>query len=381
MPEIEQETLAAQAYEEIAAEKEGREPVDLLSTPKKDEKKKTQSDDPTEEPAKDGETGDAKDGNKEDKAEEEADETEEKPADEAEEKPADGETEEKPADTEQNEDKKIADHAEKEGMTYAEAKEDLDKNAEIIKLYKNDPVEMAKALRNKDREYHKLKAEAEKAAAKKEPVFQRMSDRDYINFARTTIPEKHPELIQKYREDFPAKSDRMSDEEVIEEVAQFSLAHYKSQADKKEAEAKTEANKKRDSLIASIPSADRRFLPDVKAMLLETSDATILNGGGEALMKDTLYWAKGKNFDAEIKAAEERGFKRAKEGAVIIGTKPISEGSKPQGGKPAVGADLTKDQKNRAVEMYGNSYEPDVCYKLFKETFEEELKNNHKFVN
>jgi len=382
--EVEQETLAAQAYEEIAAEKEGREPANLLSTPKKDEKKKEESSASDDEQAKDGEKdGDAKDGN-EDKADEKADEkaTEDEKTDEEagdSDKEADESADKKAEDGDQ--DKKISEYAEKHSMTYAEAKEDLEKTAEILKQYKNDPAEMAKAMRNKDREYHKLKAEAEKANAKKEPVYQRMTESQFIAHARTFIPEKHPEMIEKYRADFPAKSESMSDEAIVEEVAQLSLSVYNREADKKEAAIKETASKKRDELIAGVPVADRRFIPEVKALLLETSDASVLSEGFG--IQDALYWAKGKAFDAEVKAAEERGFKRAKEGGVILGTKPMADGSKGSGGSKTSGGSLNLAQKQRAEQMFGNTMGvngPEDCYKLFKETFEDELKKDPKFV-
>lgn len=385
-----QDTLAAQAYEELAAEKEGREPKDLLSTPKKkDDKKDDETLDPDDEQANDGKDGDAGKGN-EDDADDKADDGES--SDDADDKKADDE--DKSGDKEgdddkagdEDADKKITEYATKHGMTYAEAKDDMEKTAEIIKQYKNDPAEMARAMRNKDREYHKLKAQTEKKDENKAPLFQRMTDDQFRKYARGKIAErpvgddgeeKESPFIRAYRAQFPAKTESMTDEAIIEEIAEQELGIYREKAAQKEHEIKTTAQKKREELIAKVAETDRRFIPEVKALLLETGDGDILS---EAMdISDVITYAKGKHYDSDIKAAEERGFKRGKEGAKIVGVKGSTEGTSRPSSKTGT-VSLNGKQKQRAVEMYGANYEDEECYRLFKETFEDDLKKNPNFV-
>lgn len=358
MEELTQEQIAEQAYAEIEAEKNGDKPGESKATPDKDAKKKPEPDAPNDEQAEtektDGESGE---GNE----------------DKADEKPADGESEAE--ESGEDRDKKITDYAEKHKMTYAEAKEDVEKTEEILKQYKNDPAEMARAMRNKDREYHKLRSEAEKAAAKKEPVFQRMTDDQFIEFAKAELGKK-PEFIEKYRAKFPARSESMSDEAIIEEIADRELAIYHDKATEKETEIKTTAARLRDEMISSLPESDRRFIPDVKALMEKIGDNDLIRN--EGIIQDALKMVKGARYDADIKAAEERGFKRAKEGAQIVGVKASAEGSK--GAKPKGGVVLNDRQKSKAEDMYGHTYSPEECHRLYKETFEDELKKDPKFV-
>jgi hypothetical protein len=344
------EEVAKEAYLEQDNAEKGLPPTPKQSSTPKDDDEAGQPDADTDEPAKgtdeDGEGAKGED----DKADE-------------------GDKDEKPP---EDLDKKITDHAEKHRLTYAEAKEDLEKTEEIIKQYKNDPAEMARAMRNKDREYQKLRAEAEKAAVKKEPPFRRMTDDQFRDFARKKVGEM-PDYVEKYRAKFPAKSENMSDEAIVEEIVERELMIYGEKATQKEVEIKEGATKKRADIIASLPEADRRFIPEIKALLAETDDASVLSDGFD--IKDALYWAKGKAYDADIKAAEERALKRLKESPEIIGTKGGGS-SKPQGGKTT---GLTDNQKQRAVEMFGSDSDDEKCYEMFKDAYKEELKKNSKF--
>lgn len=354
--ERDSEEIAQEAYLEMDNAEKGLPPTPKQSsTPeKKDDDEAGQPDADTDKPAEgaddDGEGAEGKD----------------KEADEGSE---DGEEEKKAT---EDLDKQITEYAEKHRLTYAEAKEDLEKTAEIVKQYKNDPAEMARAMRNKDREYQKLRTEAEKATAKKEPPFRRMTDDQFRDFARKKVGEM-PDYVEKYRTKFPAKSENMSDEAIVEEIVERELMIYGDKATQKEVEIKEGAAKKRNDLIAGLSEADRRFIPEIKALLAETDDSSVIADGFD--IQDALYWAKGKAYDADIKAAEERAMKRLKESPEIIGTKG-GGGSKPQGSKTT---GLTDSQKQRAVEMFGSDSDDEKCYDMFKDAYKEELKKNSKF--
>lgn len=360
--ERDSDEIAEEAYRELEAENGGQPTGESESTRKKpDDKEESQPEDKSDEQTQDAEKedGESEEGN-EDKADKK-----------------DGEGEDATAENKEgeDEDKQITEYAEKHGMTYAEAKEDIEKTAEIIKQYKNDPAEMARAMRNKDREYHKLRSEVDKSKEKKEPVFRRMNDDQFREWARQEV-RKHEKMVEKYREKFPARSEAMSDDAVIEEIVEQELRIYGERASKKEQEIKDTASKKRESLISSIKEADRRFIPEIKAMLQETEDTEVIRDDFD--MNDMVFWAKGKRYDADIKEAEERGEKRAKEGAKILGSKPGSGGSKPQSSKSG-GVGLTKAQKERALEMFGADYDDEKSYQMFRETYADELKKNANF--
>lgn len=361
--------IAAEVYREMdATEKGNSETSKSSSTPPKDDEKTGEPKEASDEQAQGGEKdGQAAEGEKEGADKEAASGGEN--GDKQGEKGTEG------SQGEGDLDKKITDHAQKHGMTYAEAKEDIEKTAEIINQYKNDPAEMARAMRNKDREYNKLKTEAEKAAAQKQPLFRRMTDDQFRVWAREQVKGK-ADMITKYREKYPAKSEGMSDEAVVEEIAERELEIYRHKADEKEAEIRTLAIRKRDELLSSVSEADRRFIPEVKAILSETHDSVVLNGDFD--VQDAIYWAKGKVFDKEIKDAEERGAKREREKAAIVGVKKAGTGSS----KASTGSKetaLTSKQKGYAKEMFGADYDEEKCFQMFRDTFAEQLKKDANY--
>jgi len=115
-------------------------------------------------------------------------------------------------------------------------------------------------------------------------------------------------------------------------------------------------------------------LPEIKAIILEVSDNEILDE--EFNISYAINQIKGEHYDADIKAAEERGAKRAAESAKIVGVKSGSGGSKPQGTKTV---SLTEQQKKRAIEMFGTDSDDEKCFEMFMDSYKEELIKNPKF--
>lgn len=358
------EEIAKEAYAEKDNADKGitADPKDKASTPNKDDDKSGQTEGDADKQAEGADDGEGAEGDK-GEAEEGSDKGDDKDADDK--------------SKDEDLDKKITEYAEKHRMTYAEAKEDLEKTEEIIKQYKNDPSEMARAMRNKDREYHKLRSEAEKAAKKPEKVFERMTDDQFRHWAKNQPlkegEETRQKMVDSYRAKFPARSESMTDEAIVEEIVERELMIYNEKATQKEKDIKDVASKRRDELISSIPEADRRFIPEIKAILLETPDSAIIRDGFD--IKDAMYWAKGKAYDADIKAAEERAFKRYNEKPEIAGTK--GGGSL----KPSVTKtmSLDSDQKKIANSMFGSDHTEEDCYKMFQDMYKNELKKNPRF--
>lgn len=359
MEEADGDQLAAEAYAEMDAEKSG------VPLPKKEEK-------PVEDlkPETDG-TEQADDINSQ-----EVEQTAEGEATPETEADLGAETD-KPKEEEQSDDDKITAHAQKHGMTYAEAKEDIEKTRKIIEQFKNDPAEMARAIRNKDREFDKLKSETEKKLSQKPKVFQKMTEDQFRQAAGEIIRKNAEKYLQEYRDRYPAKSEIMSDEAIIEEVIDREWMGYQAYADKQESTLKTEAKKLRDDFIANV--SDKRFIPEVKAMLEQIDDRDILSEDWDP--QYLVHIAKGKMFDEEIKAAEERGYKRGKEETKILGIKTGGGTQKPSGASSA-SFGLNAEQKRRAEEMFSfeDGYLPEESHKLFRETYAQELAKDKNFV-
>lgn len=277
----------------------------------------------------------------------------------------------------------VEEYAVKHSLTYAEAKEEIVKTAAIIEKYKGDPKELARALRSQQSEYGKLKSQVDDKP--KERMFQRMTDEQFLHQAKahfTKTPDEQKKHVDTFRQRFPAKSDMMTDEAIIEEIAERALGGYKQYAEKQEGDLRTAAADKRDKVLSELDESDKKFLPDVKAVLSKTADHHILSNGFD--VKDIVHWAKGQRYDPDVKAAYARGRKDEKEGAVILGAKEVGGGGGPKkpAGASAGGWAGTADQKHRAIEMFPDTdgYTEEKSYQMFKETFAEELKKNPKFV-
>lgn len=282
-------------------------------------------------------------------------------------------------------DEVINEHAIKHSMTYAEAKADIQATKAIIKNYKS-PEEIARALRSATSAYDKLKSQTEKKPA--EQVFQRIPDEQFLVDAKqhfSKVDDKGRAVeVERYRQKWPAKTELMSDEAIVEELAALSLNGYRNYAQQQEGQVKGAATKKREQALANVAPEDRPFLPAVKAILDETSDRSILSEHFD--MEDLIRHARGEktSYKAAIKAAEERGAKREREKSVIVGAKDTTTGG---GQKPKVpignaGATLSQAQKERAEEMFpiDRGYTKDKAYSEFRETFKDELKKNKDFV-
>ena len=353
---VEQDTLLAaddiakEAYAEMDAEKNG----DALPDKDKEQKPEAKPAEPAEQPA-----------------EEVAEPSEEKPAEkpaEEEAKPAEGE-EAKPKEEPKTptEEEQIQEHAIKNSLTFAEAKEELTQVKAVAEKYKGNPIEMAKALRSTQSAYDKLKAEA----AKPKTVIQQ-DPRLEIN---QYVAQNKAKLVEQYRAKYPAKSDLMTDEAILEDVTEIASQRHAAWRQEEAQKIKASAGQKRESSLAEIPDADKRYIPDVKALLQRYSDAEVMDESFN--VRDVIAWAKGQRFDDEVKAAEERGYKRGQEETKIIGAKTGAEG-KPPAKKPE-STGLSDKQKARAHEMFPHD-SPEEAEAMFKDTYKEELKKDKNFI-
>ena len=379
------EEIAAEAYAEMEAEAKGIELPKKDPNPVKEGEKEgeTQEEDPN---ARSVEIAGAPEENKEGEPKPEGEQTEEgEPTPEKEGEP-DPETEKPEGEEEQppetvDRDAQITEHAKLRDMTYAEAKEDIEKTETIVEQFKNDPKEMAKAMRSKDREYDKLKNEMDKIKVDKPPVFRKLSEEQFRHACKANIEAEPDKFLDAYKKRYPAKSESLSEEAILEEVMDLEWNGYNTYATKKEAELTTVAKKIRDDFIGNMSKEDRAFLPDVKVFLSELQDADIV--GEDWDPQYLIDLAKGRRYDADIKAAKEGEYKRGKEETKILGIKTGGGKQGPSKAGKEAPSGLSSDQKEKAEHMFSldDGYPPEKAWKMFQETFEEELKKDPKFVN
>lgn len=280
------------------------------------------------------------------------------------EKPAEEKKEDEPVKSEVT-DEAVNEWALKNGMTTEEAREDLEKTKAIIKKYKS-PEEMAKALRSTQSAYDKARSEASKEK-EAEPFKPSANPKLEV---MTFVDANKEKLIEQYRSTYPARTRDMEDDAILEEVSDKLLGEFNNFQNQQMKAMQQTAAQRREQLFAGLSESDRKFLPDIKAVVDKTEDYKILSKNFN--MVDIVRWAKGAKYDADVKAAEERGYKRAKEDAKIVGI--VSTGTTSAKVKTS-GSSVSLDayDKRRAKEMFGTTSMTEE--EMFKEYADLKKKN------
>lgn len=272
--------------------------------------------------------------------------------------------------------KAIEELALKESLTLKEAEEQIGKDEAIVNKYKKDPLEMARVVRNLQRESDKTKAELEatrKAAAKPPaPVIRNLEE--YVTNQLEPIRDK---VVEAYKKENPKLTEGQSDEFVFELVKKdgvnVAIGHLK----KNEENIVASAKEKRAEMLLSLSDVDKAFIPDIKAQLERTSPRQLLHA--DFKLQELIQWAKGGQLDRLVKEAEDRGFKRGQENAKIIGEKlPGGASNKQASGSGAVKtaeARLSDTQKQRAKDMFDSvpGMAEEDMFKAYIDTYPEEF--------
>jgi hypothetical protein len=358
------DNIAEQAIRELEAEKDGKTIEDHSEEVVVDDKAKEQ------EEAKAKEEADKKAAEDKQKLDQEAIDKANKEKQEAEAKTK-AEEEKKPS---EDEDKVIRDYALKHDLTVEEAKEDFAKNKALLQRFKS-PEEMARAMRLIQSERDKLASEREKVA--KQPPVTRENLREQLD---SHIEQNREKILANYKKQFPVKYDSLPEEAIIEEVKDKILSGFEQHVANQQLEIKAQAANKRDEILADLKESEPDFYPDIKAIIVKTSDNHLLSEGFD--VKDIVRWAKGGRYNDDVKTAEERGYRRGKEEAVVIGevAQTASKSTTPAKTTDGVGK-LSDEQKERALQMFDNLYESEEeKYKAYADTFSEQLKKNPKYI-
>lgn len=358
--EADGDEIARLAYAELEAEKSGQplpEPKKKPEPEPKDEQpSETKPSDEAAEPVAD-EGEPAKEGDSQDTTPKAEDKQDDKPV-------------EPKADAVSEED--IQKHALKHGMTYSDAKDEIVKTRAIVEKYKNDPLEMARALRSTQSAYDKIKAEKDSKPSVDLPM-------PTLDWAKKETEANRDKILDMYRANHPHRTASMEDEAILEWAAHDLLAWGVNETKAKSETIKKQAADRREKLLASIPKDDVKFIPDVKIILDRTPDSQVADEGYD--VSNVVFWAKGQRYNDDVKAAYERGLKAGREAPKIVGELPSGSGSKPA---PKVGpSGLNQKQIARAVEMFppDDGYSTEQAIKEFQEVHKDDLKKNPSFVN
>lgn len=246
----------------------------------------------------------------------------------------------------------IADYAKRKGIEVEVAKEKVEKLRAIATKYSNDPVKLAEAYQEVQSAYDKQKVQA---SSNVNPAVAQIAanPRSYI---MGEVKKNAEKLVAEFRENNPARSRDMDDEQVVEELVDRGTSTIKNQIRDYEIQLKKEASNKREEFLKGIPDSDRRFLPEIKPVLEQLPDYQVVGQGFR--FEDLVSWAKGKSVDRIVKEAEDRIHKQYEsKDRKIVGeiaktsqttkVKQVSEQSKSTG--------MSKYEKDQALQMFASS--------------------------
>lgn len=279
-------------------------------------------------------------------------------------------------------DKEVKSYAQENSISEDEARTELEGIKGVMDKYKADPKALAKATLHIQRLYTKtqedLKAAKEKAAPSVKEITEEMVIKA-IDDGKLTAKDKdgkdvkvsRENIIAAYREDNPDLTDDLPDESVLKLAAKDIKSSWEKEMAVHSERIVKEAADKKTKLLNDLSEADKQFIPEIKPLLDRFSPMKIVDK--DFSLADLVLWAKGKKYEADTKAAEEKGYKRGLEEGKILGTKA------PPGGKqPAKKASrtLTDADKKRALEMYSSLAIPDEeKYQYYIEYLEDEEKS------
>ena len=251
----------------------------------------------------------------------------------------------------------------------------------IYEKYGKDPVKLAKAYRETQSAFDSQKAATERAV-QAALVNRVIADpRRFVADAEQQViedPKTNPERktngqrwIQEYRNAFPAKSEAMTDAQILEECRVVALDKVNKGIDQHRTALKTGATTKRETLIKNIGKHDMSYVSEVAKLLKDLPDETIMAESFD--FEHALRWARGSrnNIQRVFKLGYERGM-RAGSGTQILGENKVlaksGGSSKPTVRREAsAGGRLSDRQRADADLKYSSIADPEVRYKTYLE--------------
>jgi len=256
----------------------------------------------------------------------------------------------------------IKDFAVENKVSEEEARKELEHIQKVGEKYENSPKKLSKAFLAQQRENVKLQ-ERLKEISKPKPIkaeqiplskMVELIEGGHITSNGKAIPKE--QVLQGYRDEYPDITEGMEDEKVLQLAAKELRDKFIENAKADQSKLAEAASKKRTQLLEALSPEDKAFIADIQPILEKTPDEMVLQE--DYTINEYILYAKGKTFDAKVKEAYDKGLKKGREEAKIIGQKPPVGGGTPPVKKDTTDtkiAALTDQDKKRALDMYDGS--------------------------
>lgn len=249
----------------------------------------------------------------------------------------------------------IKDYAAENKISVDEAKQDLESIGKIAEKYESDPKKLAKANLHLQRMANKAVEEVK--ALKENPPTPPVQNTvegwiEAINegkMSKDGKPLTKDQVVDAYRAKHPKITEDEDDDTVVKMAAKDIIGHIEKARTAAKSEATKKANEVRASIVDNLSEEDKKFAAEIKEVVDASDDNYLLHEKFDE--KEVINHVKGRHYDEDVKAAEDRGFKKGQEQAKILGLKKTPSGD----GKPKKGSTKTKitdAEKERAFEMF-----------------------------
>jgi hypothetical protein len=243
-----------------------------------------------------------------------------------------------------------------------DARKELEHIQNVGKKYGNDTKKLSKAFLAQQRENVKLQERLKDISKPKPlsaeqiplPKMVELIEGGHITVNGKAVPKE--QVLEGYRQQFPDITEGLEDDKVLQLAAKDLRDKFIENAKVDQSKISEAASKKRAALLEALSPEDKAFIADIQPILDKTPDEMVL--AEDYTINEYILYSRGKNAEAREKAAYERGLKKGKEEAKIVGQKPPVGGGLPpvkKDNQETNIAAMSEADKNRAKAMYDGS--------------------------
>jgi hypothetical protein len=242
-------------------------------------------------------------------------------------------------------------YAKENNMTEEEIVSEIDAVKKVAEKYANNTFKTARANLHLQKAYSKatneLKELRDIVDAPKEinaTQIKNVIDNNQLVLEGQLVPKE--KLIAMYRQNYPVIAENLSDEAVVELIAQKVADVNKGNLTVASSAIAEKAKTKRAELLGKVSERGKKYLPEIKQVFDMISDRAIIQDGFNIAEVENMILGT-KVADIE-RAAYERGLKEGKEKTRIIRI-PISGSS---GAKTSYSSRLSEADRDKAFAMF-----------------------------
>ena len=267
-------------------------------------------------------------------------------------------------------DENVKAYAKKKEISEDDARKTLESADKLLKeTFKDDAKELARTHLHLQRLYDKTLQEyknlRDMPAQQPLTIDGILKSIDAGHIKSQGKPADRAMIVEIHREANPDITEGMEDDTVLKLAAKEIMTRIEQSNETSQVRFSADAKEKKIQLLKSISDTDKKFAPDIEAVVNKMSDYQIM---ATQSLADTILWAKGKSYDQDVtqatKDAEERGFRRG-QASRRVKTGPIGTGGLPKGkaGVPA----LSSKQQEEAWKMFPQAKDDKDAFSMYSD--------------